>query len=99
MWKDLYGCSADADRQVWADKTTTCTSLCDASKGRVLDLCGMKGVGHDLNTPYQGYPFSVAWDFLSKYTNEGAKKEGKREKEGRKDGRKGGKKEGAKEQV
>lgn len=27
----------------------------------VLKMCGMKGVGHDLNTPYHGYPFDVAW--------------------------------------
>jgi hypothetical protein len=27
----------------------------------ILKLCGMKGVGHDLNTPYQGYPFDIAW--------------------------------------
>eukprot|EP00775_Hariotina_reticulata_P009685 gene9685-9843_t len=30
----------------------------------VLKLCGMKGVGHDLNTPYHGYPFDVTWDFF-----------------------------------
>jgi hypothetical protein len=29
--------------------------------GPILKLCGMKGVGHDLNTPYQGYPFDIAW--------------------------------------
>lgn len=27
----------------------------------ILKMCGMKGVGHDLNTPYHGYPFDVAW--------------------------------------
>lgn len=27
----------------------------------ILKLCGMKGVGHDLNTPYHGYPFDIAW--------------------------------------
>lgn len=27
----------------------------------MLKMCGMKGVGHDLNTPYHGYPFDVAW--------------------------------------
>lgn len=31
----------------------------------ILKLCGMKGVGHDLNTPYQGYPFDVAWAFFN----------------------------------
>jgi hypothetical protein len=32
------------------------------SGGRpVLKMCGMKNVGHDLNTPYHGYPFDVAW--------------------------------------
>lgn len=30
----------------------------------ILKMCGMKGVGHDLNTPYHGYPFDVAWNFL-----------------------------------
>lgn len=35
--------------------------LLQASNGPVLKLCGMKGVGHDLNTPYHGYPFDVAW--------------------------------------
>jgi len=60
MWKDLYGCSAEQDKQVWADETTTCTALCGARKEEV-QLCGMKGVGHDLNTPFQGYPFGVAW--------------------------------------
>lgn len=32
-----------------------------AAGGPILKLCGMKGVGHDLNTPYHGYPFDVAW--------------------------------------
>lgn len=27
----------------------------------ILKMCGMKNVGHDLNTPYHGYPFDVAW--------------------------------------
>jgi hypothetical protein len=27
----------------------------------VLKMCGMKNVGHDLNTPYTGYAFDVAW--------------------------------------
>jgi hypothetical protein len=30
-------------------------------RGPVLKLCGMKGVGHDLNTPYHGYPFDITW--------------------------------------
>ncbi|WIA11692.1 hypothetical protein OEZ85_011789 [Tetradesmus obliquus] len=34
--------------------------------GPILKLCGMKGVGHDLNTPYQGYPFDIAWEFFKK---------------------------------
>jgi hypothetical protein len=29
-----------------------------------LKLCAMKGVGHDLNSPYQGYAFDIAWEFL-----------------------------------
>lgn len=60
MWKDLYGCSSDADKQIWADATTTCSALC-GGEGEQLELCGMKGVGHDLNNPFQGYPFTVAW--------------------------------------
>lgn len=32
-----------------------------AGGGPVLKLCGMKGVGHDLNSPYKGYPFDIAW--------------------------------------
>lgn len=30
----------------------------------VLKMCGMKNVGHDLNSPYHGYPFDVAWQFF-----------------------------------
>ncbi|KIY92431.1 hypothetical protein MNEG_15533 [Monoraphidium neglectum] len=63
MWKGLYGCGGQADQLTWSDATTTCTSMCGAKQGE-LDLCGMRGVGHDLNNPFQGYPFTVAWDFL-----------------------------------
>ena len=60
MWKGLYGCGSEADRATWSDATTSCSTLCGDRKQR-LDLCAMKGVGHDLNNPHQGYPFSVAW--------------------------------------
>ncbi|KAI8462535.1 MAG: hypothetical protein J3K34DRAFT_447686 [Monoraphidium minutum] len=67
MWKDLYGCSAEGERQVFSDATTNCVALCGAGAAAPLDLCGMRGVGHDLNTPFQGYPFGLAWDFLSQH--------------------------------
>eukprot|EP00879_Flechtneria_rotunda_P012861 GHRR01013430.1.p1 GENE.GHRR01013430.1~~GHRR01013430.1.p1 ORF type:complete len:166 (+),score=41.45 GHRR01013430.1:340-837(+) len=35
-----------------------------ASSKAYLKLCAMKGVGHDMHTPYQGYPFDIAWDFF-----------------------------------
>lgn len=60
MWKRLYGCAAEGERQVFSDSTTTCRALCGARKEQ-LELCAMRGVGHDLNTPYQGYPFTLAW--------------------------------------
>mgnify|MGYP001811163654 CR=1 FL=1 len=66
MWKDLYGCSAEAERPLWSDATTNCVTMCGGRRER-LDLCAMKGVGHDLNTPFQGYPFGLAWDFLRGY--------------------------------
>jgi hypothetical protein len=52
MWKGLYGCGGQADQLTWSDATTTCTSMCGAKQGE-LDLCGMRGVGHDLNNPFQ----------------------------------------------
>jgi poly(3-hydroxybutyrate) depolymerase len=64
MWKDLYGCGAEADKASWSDATTSCTTMCGARKEK-LELCAMKDVGHDLNTPYAGYPFTVAFDWLS----------------------------------
>ena len=67
MWKDLYGCNEVLESLAWSDATTTCTSLCGGRK-ESLQVCGMKDVGHDLNTPFQGYPFGVAWDFLSAHS-------------------------------
>jgi hypothetical protein len=68
MWKGLYGCAADGEKQVFSDATTTCSALCAGGEGKgELQLCGMRGVGHDLNTPFQGYPFGLAWDFLSQH--------------------------------
>jgi poly(3-hydroxybutyrate) depolymerase len=64
MWKDIYGCGAEADKAAWSDATTKCTTMCGAKK-EILELCAMEGVAHDLNTPYAGYPFTVAFDFLS----------------------------------
>lgn len=60
MWKGLYGCDADPNADGWSDATTTCTSMCGSRKG-LLELCEMKGVGHQLDVPYKGYPFSAAW--------------------------------------
>lgn len=59
MWKELYGCAADPDTAVWSDTITSCTSLC--AQPAQLELCMMKGVGHQLDIPYKGYPFTVAW--------------------------------------
>lgn len=60
MWKELYGCSSEPNRKGWSDSTTTCTSMCGGKKAR-LELCGMKGVGHNVDTPVEGYPFTIAW--------------------------------------
>lgn len=63
MWRELYGCTGDGERPAYADTTaTSCTSLC-AAPGQ-LELCMMKGIGHQLDIPYQGYPFTAAWDFF-----------------------------------
>ena len=66
MWQGLYGCGAERARQTWADATTTCSALC-GGRHEQLELCGMRGVGHDLNTPFQGYPLGLAWGFLSSH--------------------------------
>lgn len=44
-------------RPSWKTEATKQAAL----RAPVLKLCGMKGVGHDLNTPYNGYAFDVAW--------------------------------------
>lgn len=68
MWKELHGCAADAERPgAFADATaTTCSALC--AKPGELELCQMKGIGHQLDIPYRGYPFSVAWQFFQAHT-------------------------------
>lgn len=59
MWQTKRKCSGQP-KTVYEDKNLICSDYCGQDKV-AMRLCGMKDVGHDLNTPYQGYPFSVAW--------------------------------------
>lgn len=66
MWKDLRGCAGDPEKASFADTTaTSCTSLC--AKPGSLELCKMAGIGHQLDIPYQGYPFTVAWQWFAQH--------------------------------
>ncbi|GBF89407.1 hypothetical protein Rsub_01979 [Raphidocelis subcapitata] len=63
MWKERYGCASEPDApDVWGDGITTCDALC-AKKG-LLELCRMRGIGHQLDVPTLGYPFTAAWEFF-----------------------------------
>ncbi len=63
MWRGLYGCGGDGDRPSWSDGVaTSCASLC-AAPGR-LELCMMRGVGHQLDVPHKGYAFGIAWQWF-----------------------------------
>jgi poly(3-hydroxybutyrate) depolymerase len=62
MWRDKYGCASDPTAaNVWSsgDGITSCDSLC--AKRGLLELCMMKGIGHQLDVPTLGYPFTAAW--------------------------------------
>jgi poly(3-hydroxybutyrate) depolymerase len=62
MWKGLHGCGGARDVPGWTDRVTVCEELC-AAPGQ-LQLCKMKGIGHELQRPFKGYPFRVALLFF-----------------------------------
>ena len=65
MWQAKRGCSGEP-RPYYSNSVLDCSDYC-ARGGPMVRLCGMKGVGHELNNPTTGYPFGVAWRFLSSY--------------------------------
>ena len=58
MWQSLKGCSGERESTV-NNNNLECWSYCPDNDKR-LQMCGMKGVGHDTNNPTQGYPFGLA---------------------------------------
>jgi hypothetical protein len=57
MWQRLRGCGNQRQSTV-NDGQLDCYSYCSSPP---LQMCMMKGTGHDTNNPFPGYPFTLAW--------------------------------------